>query len=101
VPRQQHLLPGREVGKDLLLQLTRSRLQGFDLAPYLPRQPRALLEFFESAFQIDDGALEIEHRSFPVFSFLCGMSGCHPVSDRVRGQEIYVKRNVGSSKPHG
>ena len=69
VPRKLHLLPGCQLGEDLLLQLTCPHLDFLDLAPDLPRQARALLEFFEFAFQLDDGALEIEHRGFPGLFF--------------------------------
>ena len=56
--RQQHLLPGRQLGEDLALQLPRLALEAADLE--LELRPTELLELGDLVLELDDRALEVE-----------------------------------------
>src|SRR5262249_14272865 len=60
VARQLHLLPGRQVGEDLLLQLARARVRQSDVGAQLGRAAADAHELLDLSLELDDGALEVE-----------------------------------------
>jgi hypothetical protein len=62
VARQLHLLPRRQVGEDLLLQLPRARFEEGDLGPQLRGAAADAHQLLDLALQRHHRTLEIERR---------------------------------------
>src|SRR5262249_36446620 len=76
VARQLHLLPRRQLGEDLLLELARLPLEPLDLVGEVDRPARQLAQLVDLPLQLDDGPLELEHLS--VVGRLRGHRRCYP-----------------------